>query len=61
MNTRRIDEVFNEENALILSNCLKNLSIYNGKGKTKSLQVSEKLNYRKILGDLDLDTIHQNM
>lgn len=52
---------FNKANIDHLTKSLERLSIYDGHGKVHILQISPKADYLKILGDLDLETIHEKI
>jgi hypothetical protein len=55
------DNIITEENLSILQNCLKKLNLYTTGGKIKTLQISNKQNYMKILEGLDLKKIKMKM
>ena len=44
-----------------MTKSLERLSIYDGHGKVHILQISPKADYMRILGNLDLDTIHEKI
>lgn len=44
-----------------LAKSLERLSIYDGQGKSKLLKIPQKVDFEKILGNLDLDKIEGRM
>ncbi len=45
----------------VLTKSLERLSIYDGRGKVKILQLSSKAEFLNAIGDLDLDEIEARM
>lgn len=60
MNSRPYS-VATQKNVEQLTRSLERLSLYDGKGKKKNMQISSKQNFEKILGGLTLEDIDQKM
>ena len=54
-------DIFKQANIDYLTKSLERVSIYDGRGKASVLQISPKADYLRILGDLNLETINEQM
>ena len=60
-NNNRYASTISQSHAEMLARSLERLSIYDGHGKVRILQVSPKTDFLNVLGDLDLAGIAERM
>ncbi len=61
MSYSNIGSTVNRMNFEQLAKSMEKLSLYDGRGKAKIMQISPKVDFAKVIGSLDLDTIVRRM
>jgi len=61
MDYNRYNPNMNQSHVEMLTRSLERLSIYDGHGKVRILQLSPKTDFLNIIGDLDLNGIQQRL